>query len=70
MHYHLGIKMCIHMPCKISIKEHNKHVIWKYFGATVVPSSVILDRDIIFFWTTFYEKMDTKLVPYISILLG
>ena len=59
-------KMCILMPCKKTIngKEATnlffKHVL-VHFG---IPRSIILDRDTRFlnaFWTTLWEKMDTKL---------
>jgi hypothetical protein len=59
-------KMCILVPCNNTIKGHEainllfEHI-WVHFG---VPRIIILDRDTIFlsaFWTTLWEKMDTKL---------
>ena len=59
-------KMCILIPCKITIKgqeETNIFFEWVYvqFG---ILRSIISDRDTIFhstFWTISWEKMDTKL---------
>jgi hypothetical protein len=59
-------KMCILMPCKKTIKGQDATImffekVWVHFG---IPRSIISDRDTIFlsaFWTTLWEKMDTKL---------
>jgi hypothetical protein len=59
-------KMCILMPCKNTIngkEATNKFFehVWVHFG---IPRTIISDRDTIFlsaFWTTLWEKMDTKL---------
>jgi hypothetical protein len=53
------------MPCKNTINEQeatNKFFeqVWVHFG---IPRSIISDKDTIFlsaFWTTLWEKMDTK----------
>jgi hypothetical protein len=58
--------MCILMPCKNTIngkEETNKFFeqVWVHFG---IPESIISDRYTKFisaFWTTLWEKMDTKL---------
>jgi hypothetical protein len=59
-------KMYILMPCKSTTSGQeatNKFFeqVWVHFG---IPRSIILDKDINFlsgFWTTLWEKMDTKL---------
>jgi hypothetical protein len=59
-------KMGILMPCKKTIKGQEATImffehVWVHFG---IPSSIISDRDTKFlnaFWTTLWEKMDTKL---------
>jgi hypothetical protein len=59
-------KMCILMPCKKIINGQeatNKFFeqVWVHFR---ILRSIILDRDTKFlsaFWTTLWEKMDTKL---------
>jgi hypothetical protein len=59
-------KMCILMPCKKTIKGQDAtnmffEKVWVHFG---IPRSIISDRDTRFlsaFWTTLWEKMDTKL---------
>jgi hypothetical protein len=58
--------MCILMPCKKTIKGHEATNLffehnWVHFG---IPRSIISDRDtrlLSAFWTTSWEKMDTKL---------
>jgi hypothetical protein len=62
-------KMCILTPCKNTIKRKeatNKFFVqvWVKFG---IPRSIISNKDTIFlssFWTTLWEKMDTKLNRY------
>lgn len=59
-------KMCVLMPCKNTIGEQEATnlffgQVWVHFG---IPRSIISDRDTRFpsaFWTTLWEKMDTKL---------
>jgi hypothetical protein len=59
-------KMCILMPCKNTIKGQEAtnmffEQVWVHFG---IPRSIISDKDTRFlsaFWTTLWEKMDTKL---------
>jgi hypothetical protein len=58
--------MCIHMPCKKTIRGKEATTmffeqVWVHFG---IPRSIISDKDTKFlssFWTTLWEKMDTKL---------
>jgi hypothetical protein len=59
-------KMYILIPCKNTIKGQEAtnlffEQVWVHLG---IPRSIMLDRDTIFlsaFWTTLWEKMDTKL---------
>lgn len=59
-------KMCVLMPCKRTISEQEATnlffgQVWVHFGT---PRSLISEKDTIFlsaFWTTLWEKMDTKL---------
>jgi len=59
-------KMCVHIPCKktISGQEATKLFfidVWVHFG---LPNSIISDQDNRFlgrFWTTLWERLDTKL---------
>ena len=59
-------KMCILMPCKKTIKGQEAtnmffEQVWVHFG---IPRSIISDMDTRFinaFWTTLWDKMDTKL---------
>ena len=59
------IEMYILMPCRKTIKGQEEtniffEQIWVHFE---IPRSIISNRDIKFindFWTTLWEKMDTK----------
>jgi len=59
-------KMCILMLCKKTIKGQEAtnmffEQVWVHFR---IPRSIILDKNARFFgpfWTTLWEKMDTKL---------
>jgi hypothetical protein len=59
-------KMCILMPCKNNIKGQEEanmffEQVWMHFG---IPRSIISGMNTKFlsrFWTTLWEKMDTKL---------
>jgi hypothetical protein len=61
--------MCFLMPCKNTIKEQEEtnmffELVWMNFG---IPQRIILEKDTKFirsFWTTLWEKMDTKLKRY------